>query len=126
MRIVKTMLRVFSVFLCSGVVGLGIGFLQGELLYRSEIRTAEMAFAEGAAVVGAEVSLILGPLLYYGLFRQKVSFEMFATVVSATATVAVLSGLFLVVMGWTTMFLTTFTAIVSAVLLGGEKSQASA
>ena len=40
MRIVKTMLRVFSVFLCSGVVGLGIGFLQGELLYRSEIRTA--------------------------------------------------------------------------------------
>jgi hypothetical protein len=116
MRKVRFAGRIFSVVLCSGVVGLGIGFLQGELLYRGEIRVAEMAFAESAAVVGAEVALLLGPLLYYGLHRQKVSFEMFATVVSATATVAILSGLFLVVMGWTTLFLTTIAAIVTAVL----------
>jgi hypothetical protein len=116
MRKIRFVGRIFSVVLCSGIVGLGIGFLQGELLYRGEIRAAEMAFAEGAAVEGAIVALLLGPLLYYGLHRQKVSFEMFATVVSATATVAVLSGLFLVAMGWTTLFLTMIAAIVSAVL----------
>ncbi len=80
-----------------------------------------MAFAEGAAFVGAEVALVLGPMLYYGLFRQRVSFEVFAQIVSATATVGILAGLFLAIIGWTTLFLTMFAAIVSAALLGGSK-----
>src|SRR5664280_90154 len=123
MRIIRFLVRLLSVALCSGVVGLGVGFLQGTVVYSGETRAIEMAFAECATVIGGTVGLLLGPFVCYGIFGQKVSFATFAYIVSMTVITAVLGGWLLAFMGWMTMFPTIVAAIAASVYMASRHAR---
>jgi hypothetical protein len=93
LRVGVISLRLFSVAITSLLVGAGIGFFHGEIISRRWERPAQIAFAEGASSIGALVALVLGPVLYYGLFRRRVSVEEIAIVVSCTAVIGALASI---------------------------------
>ena len=59
-----------SLLVTSAVVGAGVGLFQGEIATRTWSRPEQIAFAEGAAFLGAIVALFVGPLLYVFLSRR--------------------------------------------------------
>ncbi len=65
---------VISRLLTSAVIGCGIGFVEGEILARSWERSAQIAFAEGAADLGILAGLVLGPVFYL-LLSRTISFH---------------------------------------------------
>jgi hypothetical protein len=106
--------QLLSVVMSSAVVGSGIGFIQGEVVARKWTRPEQIAFAEGACMIGGEVAFVIGPLLYFLFFGRKISIEEFFGIVAAALVAGVLSAL--IVPEWITMFATILSAIVVAAL----------
>jgi len=96
----------------SVVVGSDIGFIQGEVVARKWVRPEQIAFAEGACMIGGEVAFVIGPLLYFLFFGREISIEEFFGIVAGTLVAGVLSSL--IVPEWITMFVTILAAIAVA------------
>jgi hypothetical protein len=64
--------------LLSGAVGAGIGVLQGDIVSRLATREEQMAFAEGAATIGALAAMIVGTVAYF-VIKGDVSLKQFST-----------------------------------------------
>lgn len=79
--------QLFSVTLTSVVTGAGIGLFEGEVFARSWSGHAQITFAESASLFGGTVALAIGPILYYALFRRRVSFEQFAGIIACAGIV---------------------------------------
>jgi len=106
--------RLLSAVLTSGLIGAGIGFLQGEVVARKWPRPEQIAFTEGACMIGGEVALIAGPLLYFLFFARDISVEEFFGIVASALIAGVLSAI--VVPEWISMFGTILATIFVAVL----------
>jgi hypothetical protein len=66
-------------------MGAGIGVIAGLCMAAHEEREYQMAFEEGGSWIGAIFGLFFGWIAYYGIFRQRISFETFCAVVAVTA-----------------------------------------
>lgn len=69
-----------QIALMSGAVGAGIGVLQGDMVSRVAAREEQMAFAEGAATIGALAAMIVGAVAYF-VIKGEVSLKQFSTTV---------------------------------------------
>jgi Na+/glutamate symporter len=92
-------------------LGIGIGFIQGEIVARMGTQDERFAFAGTGGMVGGLVALFLGPILFYAL-RRRISFDQFCCIAALSlvtgCAAAWLSGL-------ASMFVTPITAILLAV-----------
>jgi len=82
-----------SVLLLSLILGIGIGFFQGELstgAARGEIR---MVLPNEGALTGALLGVPTGLFAYYAMLGRKVSFLIFRSVVAAIAIISTATGL---------------------------------
>jgi hypothetical protein len=64
----------------SGVIGAGIGVVQGDIVSRQAAREEQMAFAEGASMIGAMVGMIAGTVIYF-VIKGEVSLKQFSSTV---------------------------------------------
>jgi hypothetical protein len=96
-----TFLRVAVTSAC---VGSGIGATTAWFMTVRLAREYQMSMAETGAVVGAVVGLVLGCLAYYAIFRGRVDFLAFGTVVTITTIFSASSAFLLHVLtdtgGW--------------------------
>jgi hypothetical protein len=117
-RAVKELPTLIVIAVCSGLVGVGIGFVQGEVVTTGQNRLYQVAFAEGAAMIGGIVALFLGPILYYVLHR-RISFEQFCYIASLTAVCGSVAGWLFSkgpdAGGWWSAFVTPVAAVLIAV-----------
>lgn len=84
--------RFFSTLLTFGVVGAGIGFLQGEIAARGSLRPEQMALAEGASVSGSAFALVLGPVLYFVFLGKDLAAEEFFGIVGGALVAGVVTA----------------------------------
>lgn len=82
-----------SVSALSLVLGIGIGFFQGELSTGSQLGDIRMSLPNEGAMAGALFSLPTGWVAYYLILRRKVSFELFRSAIGAVILSASLIGL---------------------------------
>jgi hypothetical protein len=64
----------------SGVIGAGIGVVQGDIVSRQATREEQMAFAEGASMIGAAVGMIAGTAIYF-VIKGEVTLKQFSSTV---------------------------------------------
>lgn len=106
-----------TVALGCGLVGVGIGWLQGEIAAHGAVRTYQVFFAESAAGIGGVVALFLGPILYH-LLSRRVTMEQFSKICALSAAAGCLSAwVFQKLqpgMGWESSFVTPIAAVVLA------------
>jgi hypothetical protein len=81
-----------SVSALSVVLGIGIGFFQGELSTGSQLGDIRMALPNEGAMTGALFSLPMGWVAYYLILRRKVSFDLFRSAIGAVVLVSSLIG----------------------------------
>ncbi len=117
-RALKGFSTVAVIAACSGLLGVGIGFVQGEIVATPGGRLYQVTFAEGAAMIGGVVALFLGPILYYALGR-RISFEEFCYIATLTAVTGAVAGWLFSMSpyggGWWSAFVTPVVAILAAV-----------
>jgi len=77
--------KFINVSITSLLTGGGAGAVAAWCMTTGLERQYQMAFAEGASEIGALFGLALGLVAYYGIFRQKVSFEAVSAVTAITA-----------------------------------------
>ena len=117
-RIGRPVATVVSVGFFCAVVGVGIGFIQGEIVARSAAQDEQLVFAGSAAMIGGLLALFLGPILYYAI-KPRILFEQFCNIV----TLSLISGCAAAWLlstrlngpGWASMFVTPLAAIVLAI-----------
>ena len=83
-RIVRFVCGAISLLVTSAAVGAGVGFFQGEIVARNWSRPEQIAFAEGAAHMGAIVAVFVGPILYVFLGR-RISIGELCGIIACTA-----------------------------------------
>jgi hypothetical protein len=110
---------VVAIALSCAVFGVGIGFVQGEIVARRADKIEQVAFAGGAAMIGGLVALALGPILFYALNRRLL-FDQFCYIVVFSSVVGCVAGWLLSLHpngpGWVSMFVTPIAAIFFAIL----------
>lgn len=110
--------NVIAIAVSSAMLGIGIGFIQGEIVARRGAQDEQLVFAGTAGMVGGLVALFLGPILYYAL-KRRVSLEQFCNVVALSLLAGVIAAWLLSLEpngpGWVSMFVTPFAAILFAV-----------
>jgi hypothetical protein len=67
---------VVAIAISCAALGIGIGFIQGEIVARTGKQDEQLVFAGSAGMVGGLVAPFLGPVLYYAL-RRCISFKQF-------------------------------------------------
>jgi hypothetical protein len=82
-----------SVFALSLIVGIGIGFFQGELSTGAERGDIRMVLPNEGALTGALFGVPTGLFAYYALLRRKVSFRIFRSIVAVIAIISIITGL---------------------------------
>lgn len=82
-----------SVSALSLVLGIGIGFFQGELSTGSQLGDIRMSLPNEGAMTGALFSLPTGWVAYYLILHRKVSFGLFRSAIGAVVLSASLIGL---------------------------------
>lgn len=107
-----------AVALGCGLVGVGIGWLQGEIVAHGAVRTYQAFFAESAAGIGGVVAFFLGPILYHLFFGRQITLEQFSKICALSAAVGCLSAWVFQrlkpSMGWESSFVTPVAAVVLA------------
>ncbi|HWR54629.1 MAG TPA: hypothetical protein VN428_26205 [Bryobacteraceae bacterium] len=82
-----------SVSALSLVLGIGVGFFQGDLSTGSQLGDIRMTLPNEGAMTGALFSLPIGWVAYYAILRRKVSFELFRSIIGAIVLSATVVGL---------------------------------
>ena len=82
-----------SVFALSLIVGIGIGFFQGDLSSGAARGDIRMVLPNEGALTGALLGIPTGLFAYYALLGRKVSFRVFRTIVAVIAIISTITGL---------------------------------
>jgi hypothetical protein len=82
-----------SVVALSLIVGIGIGFFQGELSTGAERGDIRMVLPNEGALTGALFGVPTGLFAYYALLGRKVSFRIFRSIVAVIAIISIITGL---------------------------------
>jgi hypothetical protein len=82
-----------SVLALSLIVGIGIGFFQGELSTGAERGDIRMVLPNEGALTGALLGVPTGLFAYYVLLGRKVSFRIFRSIVAVIAIISTITGL---------------------------------
>ena len=82
-----------SVLALSLIVGIGIGFFQGELSTGAELGDIRMTLPNEGALTGALFAIPTGLIAYYALLGRKVSFRLFRSIIAVIAIISTVSGL---------------------------------
>src|SRR5437868_6807024 len=80
-----------AIAISSAVLGIGIGFLQREIVARRGAQDEQLVFAGTAGMTGGLVALFLGPVLYYVL-KRRISLEQFCYVVALSLFAGVITA----------------------------------
>jgi hypothetical protein len=92
-RIASYIWEFVSVSALSLVLGIGIGFFQGELSTGSELGDIRMVLPNEGAMAGLVFSLPTGWVVYYLILRRNASFQVFRDAIGAIVLISVLVGL---------------------------------
>jgi hypothetical protein len=115
---------VVAIAVSSAMLGIGIGFIQGEIVARTGAQDEQLVFAGTAGMVGGLVALFLGPVLYYSL-KRRIALEQFCYVAALSLFVGVAASWLLSMRsngpGWVSMFVTPLAAIFLAVSFARKK-----
>jgi hypothetical protein len=110
--------NVVAIAISCAALGIGIGFIQGEIVARMGAQDEQLVFAGTAGMVGGLVALFLGPILYCAL-RRRISFEQFCWIVALSLVTGCAAAWLLSIdpngPGWTSMFVTPITVILLAI-----------
>jgi hypothetical protein len=68
---------VLRISVTSGVIGAGIGFVQGLIVSRQAAREEQIGFAEVASIFGTAVGMVVGTAIYF-LIKGEVSLKRFS------------------------------------------------
>ena len=107
-ELVKTPLSGLWVFLrvanTSSCIGAGIGAITSWFMTVRLAREYQMSMAETGATVGAVLGLVLGCIAYYEVFRGRIDFLAFGTIVTLTTILSASSAFLLHILtdtgGW--------------------------
>jgi hypothetical protein len=117
-RFISQTLNAVAIAICSALLGIGIGFLQGEIVAHGAAQDEQLVFAGTAGMIGGFVALFLGPILYFSL-KKRISFEQFCQIAALSLFVGVMTTWLLSIRsggaGWISMFVTPLVAIALAV-----------
>jgi Na+/proline symporter len=117
-------------FLCvvasSVIVGFCIGLVQGWFAFGSGPSEYRPGMALVAAVLGGEVAVVLGPVLYYALLRKRLTWELALAGVLACFFVGVSTAWSLTAItrfgGWVSVFITPLVAILFSIFVRVSKA----
>lgn len=112
-------------FLCviasSLVVGLSIGLVQGWFAFGSGPSEYRPGMSVVAAVVGGEVAVILGPILYYTLLRKRLTWQLGLAGITVCLFVGASTAWSLTALtrigGWLSVFITPLAAILFSIFV---------
>ena len=76
-----------------GVVGAGIGFVQGFIVSRQAARDEQMGFAGVASIFGTAVAMIAGTIIYF-VIKGEVSLKQFSSTVFGVISIGSLVAFF--------------------------------
>lgn len=111
-------LKVGSVSVACGTVGVGIGMIQGAIVGRFGATDEMLVFAGSAGMIGGLIALFLGPILYYCL-KQRISFEQFCFIATLSLLAGAATAWLLSIHpngpGWASMFVTPLVAVFLAI-----------
>ena len=108
-RVGEIVLELVTVLICSIVIGLGIGFLQGIFAFQLLSTKGGSAMSESATVIGGLTGLCVGPFIYYAILRSS---HPSIQVVSKLIVWVTLVGMALgSLIGWTSALITPILAI---------------
>jgi hypothetical protein len=111
-RLARTIYEVLSIATCSLATGAGVGFIEGCVAFRGHGTTNMVGLGAQAAYLGALVSLVWGPLLYYALLGRSLTFAGFAGIVFITLSIGVATAF---AIGWMTCVVTPLVALGASV-----------
>lgn len=100
--------------------GSGIGFLQGLCAFNKLHTETKLGLCAWAALTGAGVSLLLVPILYYGLLRGVLTVEMLAEILFISLICGMISAYFLTAFldaGWLSCLVTPIAAVLVTIFL---------
>jgi len=116
----KVAVELLCVVVVSLVVGLSAGFIQGFIAFSGDGSIEDgVGMAVLSAILGGLAAIVLGPILYYVLLRDRITWKMgligiltclLAGVCSAWSLTAVTK-----IGGWLSMFVTPTVAMVFAI-----------
>ncbi|EEF60774.1 hypothetical protein [Pedosphaera parvula] len=110
----KLFWQIACILVFSSLLGAGFGFIQGVAAFAHLPIEQKLGLSAWAALTGIGVSVLLGPILYFGVIRNQVSLEALGQVlliafiigVSTAALLgAVLDG------GWLSCFVTPVAVV---------------
>lgn len=111
-------LKVGSVAVACGTVGVGIGLIQGAIVGRFGATDEMLVFAGTAGLMGGLIAFLLGPSLYYSL-KRRISFEQFCVIATISLLAGTISAWLLSIRpngpGWASMFVTPLVAVFLAI-----------
>ena len=82
-----------SISALSLVLGVGIGFFQGELSTGSQLGEIRTVLPDEGAMTGALFSLPIGWIVYYVILRRRTTFDLFRSAIGAIVFGATIVGL---------------------------------
>ena len=92
-RVGSLLWEFISLSAMSLILGIGIGFFQGELSTGSQLGDIRMALPNEGAFTGALFSLPTGWIAYYLIFRRRLSFVAFRDLLGIVVLIAAGVGL---------------------------------
>lgn len=113
------MAKFAAVLMWSIVLATGIGFTQGLVAFRGLAGELRFGLSAYAALFSFGIAPLLGPVIYYGVWRGKASFGLVSKVL-ACVLVAGLSCAFLLSfmgIGWLSWIVSVSTLILSSIFL---------
>ena len=113
-RIGSGLWEFLSLSLLSLVIGIGVGFYQGELSTGSQLGDIRMVLPNEGALTGGLFALPVGWLSYYGFLNSTVSFTLFRTIMGALVLLSTIVGL---AVGYLTNGEAAFASSIMMVLL---------
>ncbi len=96
------------IFFISLVIGVGIGWLQGAVAFRS------LTDAESGVIIGGLFSIIMGPFVYYAFLRKCLTVKNAANLIMVCLVTGLLSAL---MFGWTSSVITPIALFMGALVI---------
>ena len=117
-------IQFLSIMICSIVVGTGIGFLQGLVVYSAIDFKLEIGLSAFASLYGTAGGAIMGCIVFIVHDYRKIEFEQFSILVSTAFLIGSASGLILNFVGgepgggsFFSMFVTLIVAVLGVIYL---------